>query len=86
MRDITPMEFCQSCTYRCSVPVDASPCHPLFPLSLRLLLLLLQVMADLGGSKSGRQSLASAMQLCPDTQLNSLTDVLALRGWLASAW
>jgi hypothetical protein len=57
---------------------------PFFLLSL--LPLLLQVMVELGRTKSGRQVLASAMQLCPDTHLNSLSDVLALRGWLASAW
>lgn len=55
-------------------------------LLLLLLSLLLQVLEELGRSSEGRQLVAAAMCLCPGVQLDSLSDVLALRGWLASAW
>lgn len=49
-------------------------------------LLLLQMLVDLGRSKSGRKSIAEAMKLCPTVHLDSMSSVLQLRGWLASAW
>jgi hypothetical protein len=42
-------------------------------------------MADLGGSEAGRASIASALRLCGSVRLESLSDVLAVRDWLASA-
>jgi hypothetical protein len=51
-----------------------------------LLVMVVQVMVDLGRSQSGRSSLSRALRLCPAVNLGSMADVLELRGWLASAW
>lgn len=45
-----------------------------------------QVLEELGSTREGRRSIAKAMKLCPTVPLDSLSAVLQLRGWLASAW
>jgi hypothetical protein len=50
------------------------------------MLFYVQVLLQMGADAGGRVDIAAAMQLCPDTPLNSRDDVIALRDYLASAW
>jgi hypothetical protein len=46
----------------------------------------LQVLHEMGSNVGGRSVIRKAMKLCPDTPLENITHVIALRDYLASAW